>query len=90
MTDQFKPLRDLCEEYLKWYVSDKYCDDNDWDHYIFETALECTLGTAIWDRLKLLDTQREIMEKSERLNSIIKDLEKRKTELENKINESST
>ncbi len=90
MTDQFKPLRDICKEYLKWYVSDKYLEDNDWDQYIFKTALECTLGTTIWDRLTLLNIQREITEKGERLDSIIKDLEKRKTELENKINESST
>lgn len=42
-------LRDLCQQYIDYLTSDEYHEDSDYDHYIFEKALEAVFGINVWD-----------------------------------------
>lgn len=41
-------LISVCEEYLDFLESDDYYEDNDYDHYIYEAALEALYGEDVW------------------------------------------
>ena len=42
-------LRDICQAYIDFIDDDEeYHEDNDYDHYIFETALETIFGKDVW------------------------------------------
>jgi len=43
----FEPLQDICQEYIDSVEKDGYANE-DFDHYIFETALECIFGKEVW------------------------------------------
>ena len=45
-------LRTTCRNYIIFVASDDYHDDNDYKHYIYETALETIYGKEIWDFTK--------------------------------------
>lgn len=43
-------LIEICESYIEFIDNDKeYTEDNDFDHYIFETALEAIYGDDVWE-----------------------------------------
>jgi len=43
-------LRDICQSYIDFIDNDKeYCEDNDYDEYIFETAMNTIFGKKVWD-----------------------------------------
>lgn len=42
-------LREVCQQYIDFIDNDEeYHDDNDYDHYIFEKALEAIFGKEVW------------------------------------------
>jgi hypothetical protein len=42
-------LENLCQEYLDYIDSEEYCGDSDYDHFIFEKAMETLYGEDIFD-----------------------------------------
>jgi hypothetical protein len=44
----FSSLIALCDEYIKAHVEEEYVDD-DYDHGIYEQALECIYGKDVFD-----------------------------------------
>ena len=43
-------LREICQEYLDFVDDDKeYHEDNDYDIYIFEAAMQTIFGEGVWD-----------------------------------------
>ena len=42
------PLREICQEYINCLDSEEYCDD-DFSHYIYETALRALFGKNVFD-----------------------------------------
>jgi hypothetical protein len=43
-------LRNICQDYIEFIDDDEeYHEDNDYDHYIFESAMETVFGKDIWD-----------------------------------------
>lgn len=47
--DSLRELVNLCEDYINFIDSEEYHEDNDYDHYIFEKAMEFIYGSTIWD-----------------------------------------
>lgn len=41
----------LCKDYVDYSISDDYHEDNDYKHYIFETALETIYGEDVFKKL---------------------------------------
>lgn len=41
-------LRKICQEYIDFIGSEHYHEDNDYDHYIFEQAMNTFFGDK-WD-----------------------------------------
>jgi len=41
-------LKKLVEDYIKFYFSSDFHDDNDFSNYIFECAIETFYGKDIW------------------------------------------
>ena len=41
-------LRDTCQGYIDFIASDDFHEDNDYDHYIFEKAMEALYGKNVW------------------------------------------
>lgn len=41
------PLRKICQEYIDYLANDGF-EDNDFDHYIFEVAIEAIFGPDVW------------------------------------------
>ena len=45
-----KKLSEICQQYIDFVDNDKeYHEDNDFDHYIFESAMETIFGEKVWD-----------------------------------------
>ena len=43
-------LKDVCKDYIYFVDNDEeYHEDNHYDHYIFETAMETVFGKKVWD-----------------------------------------
>jgi len=42
-------LKETCEEYIEHIYSEKYHEDNDYDHFIFETAMTTLYGENVFD-----------------------------------------
>ena len=43
-------LKEICQNYIDFVDNDKeYHEDNDYDHYIFETAMETVFGKEVWN-----------------------------------------
>lgn len=42
-----EPLKKICQDYINALANDGYADE-DFDHYIFETAMECIFGKDVW------------------------------------------
>ena len=42
------PLMKICSDYID-YIATDWHGDNDWDHYIYETAIETMYGKDVWD-----------------------------------------
>lgn len=43
-------LKAICQRYIDFIDDDEdYHEDNDYDHYIFEEALEAIFGKDVWD-----------------------------------------
>lgn len=42
-------LKNVCQEYINYINSEEYHEDNDYKHYIYETALETIFGKDVWD-----------------------------------------
>jgi len=40
-----------CQEYIDYVFSDGYHEDNDFSHYIFETAIETFFGKNVWKKI---------------------------------------
>lgn len=48
-TVDLQKLREICQQYLDFVDNDEeYHEDNDYDHYIFESALEAIFGKEVW------------------------------------------
>lgn len=43
----FSPLIKICQDYINDLAREGYADD-DYDHYIYETAIECVFGEDVW------------------------------------------
>lgn len=41
-------LRELCQSYIDYLDSEDYSEDNDYDHYIFEEAMNALYGPSVW------------------------------------------
>ena len=41
-------LRAVCQQYID-HIATGGSEDNDYDHYIFESALEAIFGPDVWD-----------------------------------------
>ena len=39
----------ICQKYIDFVDSDDYCEDNDYEYYIFQAALETIYGNDCWD-----------------------------------------
>ena len=45
-----KKLSEICQQYIDFIDNDaEYHDDNDYEHYIFESAMETIFGKKVWD-----------------------------------------
>ena len=43
-------LQNICQQYIDFVDNDKeYHEDNDYDHYIFEQAMEAIFGLDVWE-----------------------------------------
>ena len=45
----FQELIDECQEYLDYLTSEEYHEDNDREHFIFESAMEAVFGRDVWE-----------------------------------------
>lgn len=45
----FTKLIDTCQQYIDFVDSDEYHEDNEYQYYIFEKAMEAVFGKSIWD-----------------------------------------
>ncbi len=43
-----KKLRNAVEQYVDFVASEEYCEDNDFDHYIFEDVMTAFYGEDFW------------------------------------------
>jgi len=50
-TFDLTPLMKICSDYIDFVATD-YHDDSDWDHYIYETAIEALYGKDVWDWIR--------------------------------------
>lgn len=67
-------LKKLCEEYFRLDSEGEYVDE-DLEHYIFEAAMETTLGKDVWERLRKASRQAEIRKKKEEIERLRKEIE---------------
>lgn len=45
-----EPLKKICQQYMDFVDNDEeYHEDNDFKHYIFETAMQTLYGENVWD-----------------------------------------
>ena len=65
-------IQKICDEYLVYYESEEYFEDNDWDTWIFETVLKAIFGDD-WNALKNLQS---IVMQLESPDSIVKSFAK--------------
>lgn len=43
-------LKEICQNYIDFVDNnEEYHEDNDYDHYIFETAMETVFGKEVWN-----------------------------------------
>jgi hypothetical protein len=43
-------LKGICQNYIDFVDNDEeYHEDNDYDHHIFETAMETVFGKEVWN-----------------------------------------
>lgn len=42
-----KPLKEICQNYINDLEKNAYVDE-DYEHYIFEIAMECIFGEDVW------------------------------------------
>ena len=49
ITHDFTKLIENVKDYMKYVASDEYHEDNDWNHYIFEVAIESIYGKGVWE-----------------------------------------
>lgn len=52
----FTALEKICQDYIDYCASDEYHEDNDYEHYIYETALETVFGEDIWKFINNLNS----------------------------------
>lgn len=50
----FTRLINICKEYMEFYESEEYHEDNDFTHYITSTAMECVFGNDVYDHINSL------------------------------------
>jgi len=43
-----EPLKRMIDKYIEFVSGPNYCEDNDYDHDIFETAVETIYGKQFW------------------------------------------
>ncbi len=49
-TVDLQKLRKICQDYINFIDNDeKYSEDNDYDHHIFEVAMETVFGKDVWN-----------------------------------------
>lgn len=46
--DKLDKLQEVIREYIAWIQSDDFHQDSDWDHYIYEAAVEAFCGDEFW------------------------------------------
>jgi len=46
-----KPLQKICQDYINDLAKNGYADE-DYDHYIFETAMDVCFGEKVWDFIR--------------------------------------
>lgn len=51
----FKKLKEVCEDYMKFLRSEEYHSDNDFDHFIYEAAMEAFYGKDVWKYINWRD-----------------------------------
>lgn len=47
-TPDFTKLIELVKQYKEYVESDDYHEDNDYQHYIYEAAVEAVFGEEFW------------------------------------------
>lgn len=47
-TIDLEALKEVCNDYINFIDSEDYHEDNDFDHYIFEAAMETVFGKDVW------------------------------------------
>lgn len=48
-TPDFQPLITICISYIQEIAKGEEGRTKDFDHYIYETAMECVYGKEVWD-----------------------------------------
>lgn len=48
LTYNINDLKAICQSYINYVDSDNYHEDNDFKHYIFETAIETFFDKDVW------------------------------------------
>lgn len=44
----FSPLIFICESYISQLQNDEYGPDENFEYYIFESAISCIFGMSVW------------------------------------------
>jgi hypothetical protein len=48
-----KKLSEICQQYIDFVDNNKeYHEDNDFEHYIFESAMETIFGAKVWSFIR--------------------------------------
>ncbi len=68
-------IQKICDDYLAYYRSLEYHEDNDWQYYIYETVLKAVYGNDIFDKLRAVDKQKAIAHKHKVIKKLLSELE---------------
>lgn len=67
-------LKEMCQEYYEASLGTG-CVDGDLEHSIFEEAMQVTLGTDVWERLRAGQKKRLIEQKQAEIERLRKELQ---------------
>ena len=67
-------LHELCKEYFDLACAEEYIDE-DLPHYIFEAAMEASLGKDVWDRIRVGQKNHAISKKKKEIARLQKEIQ---------------
>ena len=63
-------IRKICFDYMEYLKSDEYFEDNDWQHYIYETVMQAVFGEDIWERIRNIHKTKTIEKKKKEITKL--------------------